>query len=510
MSDRVIAALRRNLGVSSGAIRQLEGRDYFVVSSVMTVEGVHCGSAGCMYYPPDEIREAVDMWNAIPVVVGHPQDDDGNFVSARTPEILNRIGVGRVFDSRFIEDGAKNAAMLWIDMERLRLVSPVAAEAVANGRPIDVSTMISFIFDNQPGEWNGEQYIGIPRDQIPDHLALLPGEQGACGWADGCGVRATNKSEEKAMKSKAANAPEVNHDPGLIGKLKCCFQNVANALGLTVNEVSHDEIRHKLQRLIDKLDGNGWIHFVSEVFTDSFIYIARTSDPSTMMTMGEKLYRQGYTADADGNVATSGDPVEVRQQVDYVPVANATPEPSDKKPVTSTNSPKETRMDKTQLIDALIANKGTRLEEADRPWLANMSEEQLIKIGPTATVDPPAAAPSAVAPAAGSAAATAPPKPQTVEEYVNAAPPEVRSVLNQAMADQKAKKDQIVKAILGNKANQFSEADLDAKEVGELERIAALCGSPVDFSGRAGVVSAGAESDIAPEPRQLFSTNKAA
>jgi len=59
--------------------------------------------------------------------------------------------------------------------------------------------------------FRGERFTEIDRRIIPDHLALLTEEQGACSWEDGCGApRLNNKKKENTMKTlQTFKAPDV-------------------------------------------------------------------------------------------------------------------------------------------------------------------------------------------------------------------------------------------------------------------------------------------------------------
>ena len=165
-----------------------DGKPHMVVPVVMMVEGVHSGSEGPVLHLAEELSHMVPAWNGIPVVIQHPQDDSGNFISANSPSVPY---VGRVFNARF-EDG-KLKAEAWIAVSTITQVSPVTLGYLTQQRPLDVSVGVFTDTERTTGEWeDGAEYIGIARNYRPDHLALLPGEEGACNWADGCGIR-TNK-----------------------------------------------------------------------------------------------------------------------------------------------------------------------------------------------------------------------------------------------------------------------------------------------------------------------------
>jgi hypothetical protein len=65
-------------------------------------------------------------------------------------------------------------------------------------------------------------------------------------------------------------------------------------------------------------------------------------------------------------------------------------------------------------------------------------------------------------------------KPVTADEWMAAAPPEIQSVVRNALAMELQSKMDLTKVILANKANLFKEDQLLMKPVSELQAIAAL------------------------------------
>lgn len=191
------------------------GRKHIVVPVVMMVEGVHNGSAGAILHEAGELAKYPAAWNGIPVVVGHPEDN-GTPISANIPDVLEQKIVGRVYNTRF-EGNGKNrlVAEAWLDEERLAEISPAALQYIRQRKPIDVS--VGVFSDDEPirGRWKNEEFIGIARNYRPDHLALLPDRNGACGWEDGCGVRINKEGGVNTMnKEDAKTEQKQNEDKG--------------------------------------------------------------------------------------------------------------------------------------------------------------------------------------------------------------------------------------------------------------------------------------------------------
>jgi hypothetical protein len=65
-------------------------------------------------------------------------------------------------------------------------------------------------------------------------------------------------------------------------------------------------------------------------------------------------------------------------------------------------------------------------------------------------------------------------KPVTADEWMAAAPPEIQSVVRNAMETEKQQKMALVKTITANKLNVFKEEQLMVKPLDELQAIAAL------------------------------------
>ncbi len=164
-----------------------DNKVYIVVPVVMMLEGVHNGSMGPILHTAEELAKNVEIWNGIPVTIEHPKDE-GGFISANSPDVVEQQGVGRVYNSR-IEDG-KLKGEAWIEEEKATKVSSETLNILRQHGPMEISVGVFTDDEKAKGKWRGESYISIARNYKPDHLALLPDEVGACSVKDGCGVRA--------------------------------------------------------------------------------------------------------------------------------------------------------------------------------------------------------------------------------------------------------------------------------------------------------------------------------
>lgn len=182
---------------AAGAARSevMEGRTYLVVPVVMARASVVMNGG---LVPVEEM--VPHAWNGVPVTVDHPTDTRGESIPLNEPGTLPRYAVGTIFNARV--DGESLVAEAWIDVARANRKFPGLVDSLRRGEKIDVSTGYFCDPVGTPGTVNGVEYQEIHRNLRPEHLALLPGAEGACSWADGCGVRAANSKRGLTMDKK--------------------------------------------------------------------------------------------------------------------------------------------------------------------------------------------------------------------------------------------------------------------------------------------------------------------
>lgn len=175
-----------------------DGQEHLVVPVVMICEGVMNDAL----VPATEFGRYPEAWNGRPVPVLHPQER-GGYISANRPDVIERSTIGQIFNTT-VENG-KLKAEAWINTAKAaRLGYGDLVAQLQAGEVIEVST--GYFSDDEPraGEFNGVGYSTIHRNIRPDHLALLPGEIGACSVADGCGTRVNQQKGSFAMKVNEA------------------------------------------------------------------------------------------------------------------------------------------------------------------------------------------------------------------------------------------------------------------------------------------------------------------
>lgn len=169
------------------------GEDYLVAPMTLIVPGVLAGSQGPLLYPPDEVQRHTPAWNDIPIVLGHPVNESGANISARSPGVLDKDGLGVVKRNTYND---KQQAEGWFNVKRLAAVDnrlqsegkPGLKDRILRGEKIEISTGLFTENETEHGEYNGRAYTAIARNYKPDHLAVLVDTPGACSVNDGCGV----------------------------------------------------------------------------------------------------------------------------------------------------------------------------------------------------------------------------------------------------------------------------------------------------------------------------------
>lgn len=218
----------------AGATRcERDGREWLVAPVVALVPGVLNGELVLA----DEIGRYTPVWNDSPVTIGHPHDGR-EYISARSLEALDAFACGRLYDVRF-EDGRLKGDV-WIDLDRLEQfgdAGDMVLSQIVDGGGCEVSTGYFRDVERANGAHEGRRYQTIARNIRPDHLALLPTAEGACNWADGCGVPRTNFRQEKSMTKPTSPMPAVNASVG-----QRLMAALADFFGITPDEAELEAV----------------------------------------------------------------------------------------------------------------------------------------------------------------------------------------------------------------------------------------------------------------------------
>lgn len=440
-------------------MEKLNGIDYMVAPVIAIVEGVHSGSGGAAFYPADELIKSEKLWNGKPLTIHHPTGDNGEPVNAFSP-IGQEITVGNFWNVKY--EGGKLKGEIWIDIKRCMEIAPEILEIIKQNNRLEVSTGLIADSDGIQGVWKGEQYLETLSNIIPDHLALLPGAEGACGWIDGCGVRLNKKN--------GGEKNEMNE----YGTIK-------------INDLSFEDRREQIQSIVEKMNNNmpdgSTFNYVKAVYDDYYVFEQMKEG------VGSALFKQEYKVKKDNTIELKGDLEQVRQEIKFIKM---------------NIKQKEHNMKRIEKVKAIIANaKLPQFVEADTESLEKMEEGLFNKVYNTHTelLECACREEEAKNKIANSKKEDEKKvenkieekkeevkKVMTAEEYINAAPEGVREFLVQNKQEFDRKKNSLIKEILAIKTNKFSEESLQKKDINDLENMVALAGidiSPVvNYSGR--------------------------
>jgi hypothetical protein len=463
-------------------VKTFKNKKYIVVPVIMMKEGVHSGSQGPLLHTAEELGKCTACWNGIPIVVHHPEVE-GNSVSANDPEVLTSYQIGIVFNTKMDDDKLKAEA--WIDEAVAKAKFPLVLAYINQGKALDVSVGVFPDEVEESGEWNGEQYIGIATNLRPDHLALLPGERGACSWSDGCGIRTNkNKSDEMNTEELTTDKKEGNH----------LIVNIT-----TYIKMGYQELMSRLYRMVDALDIRSQDRTIEsnnleEVYDGYIVYRKNFyTSPSTQ----SKYYQQNYTVDTNNEVSFEGDPIEVVRNLTYT-----------KKNIN--NNKGGTKMERTKQpcsgckedkVDRIIANKASGFTEEDREILNNMEETVLEKMLPVEVKEPITVNKEKGGITPEEAIDLLTNSFKTTEDYLKIVPEEVREQIQTGLTLNKERRTQLIQSIVNNAAkDSITAAELETYSLPELEKFnKAFVRKVVDFSGNGGesiITNAGEENDI--------------
>lgn len=440
----------------------IKGIDHLVVPVIMMVEGVHSGNNGPILYTAEELSSFVNAWNGQPVVINHPEDENGNPVSANSPGIVESYSVGTIYNARM--DGVRLTAEAFINLSNIKDISAQAIQMILDQRPMSVSIGVFTELDEVEGDWNGEHYIGVARNYRPDHLALLPESEGACSWDDGCGIR-VNQRNSLLTKNNMTHEKKVKlEEYGVLltleGKTVSLFDNSE----LLENEAGYREVSQAIQSKLDSFDSPVIVNYLEEVFDSYFIYRVVNRENG----QGE-LYKRNYQMLDNGTLQIEEGVAKVTKKVTYEVIQNnglirTKINNSITKQKGGTQMNGEVKASPCK-VNALIANEATKFTEADREWLNTLEDSVLDKMTPKEvapkTVEVPVTEAQIVAVLNSEKDPNA-----FIDKYM---PEGMRESVKSGIRLNQEKRDNLIKGIVAN--SKFVEDNLKGWSTEDLEKL---------------------------------------
>lgn len=167
-----------------------DGRKYLIAPLTLIVPGVLAGSQGPLLYEPKDIARNFKEWHGMPLTHFHPTSNDGRHLSANSPEVLGKQGLGYFYDPAITKEGVLKGNA-WFDVEHTKRVNQRLYNDLKSGKKIEISSGLYTDNEQAPlgSHYKGKPYTHVARNFRPDHVAILPeGQVGACSIRDGCGV----------------------------------------------------------------------------------------------------------------------------------------------------------------------------------------------------------------------------------------------------------------------------------------------------------------------------------
>lgn len=476
----------------------LMNQQHTVIPCICLVEGVLWPANA----PAPELALAEEFgrfpqgWDGRPVTYDHPKVN-GIPVAANSPDVLADNAFGQLFNTELKDN--KLHTEIWINEARIAELGEEAQATIQNLKDgtgvAEVSTGLFTMSEVVSGTHDGSDYDAIWRNIVPDHLAVLPeGITGACSVEDGCGAPRLNQSNgntthnivsdnwqpvmRAAQMKTNCDCTENNEGDEQVGVFKKLLDLGANFLNFKGNSTgtSDSDIRNAINAGLQAVDDDSY-YYILAVFPSS------STQGTFVCEKGwdGKLYENTYIIDAGGSISIGSEPIQVRPQTTFMPVQ------------INVNSPNKEIVMNEKLVNELIANTGTQYTEDDREWLATLDDGQLEKMAP---VEIEAEAEADADPAVDTEpTANAQAAPITTNEYIAAAPVEMREVLAAGVELHRNRKAALVSALKANARCTFTEAQLNGKSVEELESIVAMA-PDITFEAAAPAVTQNAEAEL--------------
>lgn len=452
MYQRVVMNL---VGGVNTRYETFEGKRYKVVPTVMLTEGVHDGSQGPLYYPGSEIGKNPSVWNYKPIVLYHPVLN-GAGVSACDPDVLERQKVGLLFRSGY--DGRLTTES-WLDEAKLKVLDNRVLEAIEQGKTVEVSTGLYHDPEMTAGVWNGEPYNGVVHNILPDHLAILPDQVGACSVADGAGLL-RNAGDELSFEQirdqirDLIRAKSKETSTGLMEDCEYCYVcDVYKSYAIYEKGNATYKVSYKVRNGKVQLEG------LPETVTKVVSYVAASGSPLANEA-GKHFNLPDITS--VGKIITNVPPIEEPPMPTPPVTKNAihqganelvkeSSNDTEQKPAGSGDSQvhgEEAKRTERKTRASALITKGAFGEE-DRVWLETQPEADFVRVEKAVSkgfhqeIVPYSYEGvkdrSNIHQMMGNQG-----KPMTTEQYIAAAPPDIQEMLHNAMMAQEEEKGRLV------------------------------------------------------------------
>ncbi|MCK5127702.1 MAG: hypothetical protein KAR42_15700 [candidate division Zixibacteria bacterium] len=247
--------------VNRDAIRResIDGVEHIVISSFTLPDDIVMNGG---LYPANEIASSFHTLERTLAPVEHPQDADGNFISASDPEAIHNFHAG-AFNTNVSQENGRIKIEKFVNVqealktERGKRLLDRIDEIETNSEPRPIHTSVGVFLEPEfLGEVKtndaGLKYDWIARNMVFDHDAILLDSVGAAQPSQGVGMGVNADGKECEVQRFEINQ-DVEADP------------IPDE-----DEMSHEEIRDALFDAINNPPING--DWIVRVFDSEFIF----------------------------------------------------------------------------------------------------------------------------------------------------------------------------------------------------------------------------------------------
>ena len=433
-------------------VKQFEGQDHLVVPVVAAKEAV----MNDYLYPERELKKNIKSWNGVPITINHP-NESGEDVSVNSPMMMEMFSVGKFFNVKY-DGGVKGE--IWLNVKQAE--EKGFDEIISNlkdGVMMEVSTGLMSDLEHKSGVFKNKRYDGVIKGIIPDHLAILPNDLGACSIDDGCGTHRTHKANCDCSDRSNVDKYDGKKPGGRKGgknKIKEAFNYLKDALFKT-NELGHDDIRAQIRTILEDELGPDVFFVIEEVFDDFFV-----------CEKFGKLFKRSYTVSNDV-VSLGDDAIEVVRQTSFIEVGE------------EFKINKEDAVDsKEKLVGEILTNKGLSDEKSVKDTLLKLDEKVLNKlmINDEQKDEKPDNEQKDEIPTDDEQ------KEESVDDVLgNIKNPEVKEVITNAVVQERKRKEDLISGVMDN--SELKKEELKGMNVSVLEKLFNSL-KPTVYVGRGG------------------------
>lgn len=286
--------------VGRDAIRRetIDGVEHIIVSSFTLPDNIVMNGG---LYPAEEIAASFQSLERTLAPVEHPQDSQGNFISATDPSAIHNFYAGAFntnvtqVDGRIAVDKVINVQEARKSDRGKRLLDRIE-ELETNSEPRPVHTSVGVFLDVEETDGPqtnaaGQEFTWVARNMLLDHDAILLDSVGAAQPGQGVGMGVNAAGDEVEVQRFVLNQEDLVTVPGA-----------------DIGDLSHEELRDRLHEALNTPPLRA--HWIDQVFDERVIY-----------ALDDTLFSVPYTV-GNGTVTISGLPIPVDREVSYTPRTN--------------------------------------------------------------------------------------------------------------------------------------------------------------------------------------------